>query len=528
MKLYLILFIGTLSNFAFSESLQFGATMKDFRIDYGINRKLNSTLFYPKLADITFTSTRYCGDGDVASYLASHPDEDYGKDREKIDYVLGYFLVKSDPSGTFPDPNIKDVFTIENWYAVGYGSDLDVRGGLSTKLVPIDHALTDTEYKNLGTSNSLFTLENMKSSTSTIKASALLKNDLSNISSLLDSADTTSTTNIKYRIYPVAMACFDLVKNAKASHQIQSQRYSLAKIGKSLHTYLNTLKNETTYNTSFPLTTKQPNSLDEPFKLESHATKPNLENGPDTLLDQWAYLKSNLNYSTTEELSANINTAKIKLISSVDLLITEKNQCKDYEDNLKNKLWNQQIPQYYLCKYFNDKNLITFKSDINAMDTSTLLLSFTSKKIEVIKVLAIVFNLKRALKFADELTKKYENRNELACFYDTTKNKGYDYYIQKVISSQGFTLKDGTDKVALYGTISHPEPLYAIQDNGSYRVPFMGNLKTLFMGGYPAAGQPSLTPGGSHSFDLKSEAIVIDFHVQELCKEPKNGDANNC
>lgn len=128
-------------------------------------------IMYPRAGEFLFYSTRWCGDGDVANYYQSNPQEDYGKGVPSVKLVLGYWVEDASASAGLPDAS--------NWYSVGYGS-LDVNGSAITKL-----------YRS--------------NSNVQMSASKILRDEYANLMKLVKFAPNSKT----YKFYSAAMICHE-------------------------------------------------------------------------------------------------------------------------------------------------------------------------------------------------------------------------------------------------------------------------------------------------------------------------------
>lgn len=133
---------------------------------------------------ISFSSTRYCGDGDVASYSDSHPTtEFYASDDPDTNIIVGYWI---SPQGSPLD------LSANKFYSIGYVKDSKVDSDVTEKLIA-------TNFSGMPAKKTFKLIEDA------VK-------DLAFVAESTKPARVAGLSNTKFNMKFVAMAC-PVIKN---------------------------------------------------------------------------------------------------------------------------------------------------------------------------------------------------------------------------------------------------------------------------------------------------------------------------
>ncbi len=499
MKYYMSVFIFLLVNFnGYAETTpvpvrppfkSFEGTMK-FNLPITSVSTVKSQIVYPRPGDISFGSTRYCGDRDVTNYYSAHPNEAnaHGLTNEKL--VMGYWVLKGTSAST--DPN--SVPDPSNWFAIGYG-DLPIEGGLLTKLTPANAPPDPSK---------------------DVAAAVLLKQELSSLFNQFVVTPQTQT----YSVYVATMLCNSYQDTSGAGPGI-SQSPTGASIAQSLIDYYN---NQAATDVSDNLSglIKLKKAIDASFTFNSGAFSLNVAfSSGNTPAGDWSDALSALDALVYPTLDVNeiLSMGKYRII--VKDVIPKLNKlvqtCKDRQATGATQYWWESVPLSLECQNINSMAFVnnvsafnggTAKDDEPAVDFSQFksLKSLLETPVAELGVISIV---QEGIK-AKDLTK-----NKARCFPVVRTLPGGRPYLETLIASMPFSFSSSASNGVVTYSVAGSKGAMALPEGNyiSISAKYYDDQNAIFM----AAGDPMTisTPTSASSVLTFPKGIYFEFHVRD-------------
>lgn len=428
-----------------------------------------------------FTSKRWCGDGDVASYYAAHPKETNANGQVSEKVVLGYWV---------SDVSTRAVPDEKSWFMFGYGE------------LPIDDGNLSTLSK--------------PNESSPVPIGSLVRTEADLILKQLDTARPTLPGKPHY-VYFAAMLCNNLEDSSGASVPSGSFSPRASSLASGLITYLNDIaENDVDSNLDDLAQNKKKVSVSF-LKNDRTPVKVNFVGGSVSQSNFGSALDS-LNSLAYPSVKA---PAVLKMgdyrsaIGSVKSKLTQlKAFCSGEIIKTDNEFWWESVPLHLTCKNIVGANYSAKIDSLNggsADDTSPPVSQSDFKDIKA-SLMRIVGSSEILTQVQADIKNQGLTQNKARCF-----PIGGRPYIETVIASLPFTVEApviaGSKITYSIGgpksEMTHPEGNY-ISIAASVYYP---NAGAVFMApGNPMEVTTPLPP--NRIFDFSK--TLFQFHVRDV------------
>ncbi|GIL17834.1 MAG: hypothetical protein BroJett040_15850 [Oligoflexia bacterium] len=428
---------------------------------------------FPRGSELIFTATTYCGDGDVAAYYASNPQEDSAVGMRTFPVAVGYWFEPVGSAAGLPRP--------ENWHLIGSGTVS--ANSITNKLKRANSTTEDSAYEVVMTeiTQALAQLSAAPSGQSyKLSAAAMICRSFQDSSGVAVSQDSPTSGKI---------AAF-LIQSKLTMRTMAQQFLSEKRLAELLNV------------NQLPMNIEYQNGQ----LLFSQSGSGHQSDYEKNVLSEFRELKYPSSAKNWGEFRDAIKNQLSRIQAAVN---AEKNRFS----NTQTRFWWEGVP-LNLTSQLIDSNALQRAIDHlmggDIPDSSRSLPSQNEYESLVkefaVQILPSVMMESAQSEFNFNTTRYVKNKAR--CF------PVGEMYINKILASYGFRMSVGSSNNVTMtdpGGISHPEGNYAL---GGY-APYRSDTNAVFMNSLGSVLSVTLEAGKNYYFSIPS-AQYFKFHLRDI------------